>query len=53
MAEERITTPQSSAGIIRFYDINSSNIQIDPRLVVGFAAAFIVLELVLQLLVKS
>lgn len=48
MAQERISTPTSSAGLIRFYDVNSSNIQIDPRLVVGFAAAFIVLELVLQ-----
>lgn len=52
MAEEKISTPTSSAGIIRFYDVNSSNIQVDPRLVVGFAVAFLVLEIMLQLVVK-
>jgi preprotein translocase subunit Sec61beta len=50
MAEERITTPQSSAGLMRFYDVSSSNIQLDPRLVFGFALAFLVLEILLHVL---
>ncbi len=48
MADRRISTPSSSTGLIRFYDVKSSNVQIDPRFVVGAVAAFIVLELLLQ-----
>lgn len=50
MAEDRITTPQSSAGIMRFYDVSASNVQLDPRIVVGVAVAFIAFELVLGLI---
>ncbi|MFH1106308.1 MAG: preprotein translocase subunit Sec61beta [Candidatus Micrarchaeota archaeon] len=50
MADDRkISTPSSSTGIIRFYDVKSSNIQVDPRVVIGFVVAFIVLELLLRL----
>ncbi len=46
MAEEnRITTPSGSAGIVRFYDVSASRVQIDPKLVVGFSAFLIVVEL--------
>ncbi|MBU1197163.1 preprotein translocase subunit Sec61beta [Candidatus Micrarchaeota archaeon] len=48
MADHRVATPSSSTGIIRFYDVKSSNVQIDPRIVIGFVAAFIVLELAIQ-----
>jgi len=48
MSENKITTPASSTGLIRFYDVNSSILQIDPRLVVGFAAVFIIAELALH-----
>ncbi len=47
---EKIITPSSSTGIIRFYDVASSNIQLDPRTVVGFAVAIIVVELLLHVL---
>ncbi len=50
MTDNRISTPSSAAGIVRFYDINSSNIQIEPKLVVAFAVAVIVLELVAQII---
>lgn len=53
MAEEnRISTPSGSAGIVRFYDINSSSIQIDPKLVVGSAVLLIVVELILGFFAK-
>ncbi|MBI3588404.1 preprotein translocase subunit Sec61beta [Candidatus Micrarchaeota archaeon] len=48
MAENRITTPSSSTGITRFYDVDSSSIELDPRIIVGFAVAVIVFELVLH-----
>lgn len=50
MAEDKITTPSSSTGLMRFYDVTSSNIQLDPKIVVGFAVAVIVIEIVLQVL---
>ncbi len=49
MAENRISTPSSSTGIMRFYDVKSSNVQIDPKLVVGAAGAFVALEILLHL----
>ncbi|MFQ5405834.1 MAG: preprotein translocase subunit Sec61beta [Candidatus Micrarchaeia archaeon] len=49
MADNRITTPTSSAGLMRFYDVSSSNVQLDPKVVVAFAIAVIVIELVLRL----
>lgn len=45
---EKISAPSSSTGIIRFYDVSSSNIQLDPRIIVGFAAAVIVVEILLH-----
>jgi len=50
MAEERISTPQGSAGIVRFYDVNASNIQLDPRWVLVVGIGFIVLEILLHVL---
>ncbi len=47
MAENRISTPSSSTGLVRFYDVNSSMVQIDPKLVVGFAVLVIVVEFAL------
>ncbi len=45
---ERITTPAGSTGLMRFYDVSSSRIQLDPKLVVGFAAILIVVEVAIQ-----
>lgn len=47
--QEKISTPSSSAGLVRFYDINSSNIQIDPQLVIAFAVGVIAIELIARL----
>ncbi|MFH0971597.1 MAG: preprotein translocase subunit Sec61beta [Candidatus Micrarchaeota archaeon] len=46
--DHRLSTPSSSTGIIRFYDVKSSNIQVEPQLVVAMLAIFLALELLLQ-----
>jgi len=48
----KITTPSSQTGLVRFYDVSSSNVQITPQIVVGFAVAVIVLEILLQFALK-
>ncbi|MFH0836483.1 MAG: preprotein translocase subunit Sec61beta [Candidatus Micrarchaeota archaeon] len=50
MAENKIQAPSSSTGLMRFYDVSSSNIQLDPRAVIAFAAVVIVLEILIQAL---
>lgn len=45
---ERISTPASSTGIMRFYDVNASAIQLDPRIIMGFSIAFVALILLAQ-----
>ncbi len=52
MADERITAPAGSTGLMRFYDVSASNIQLDPKLVVGFAVFVIVIELLLQIFAR-
>lgn len=52
MAQEKVQAPSTSAGLIRFYDVTSSNIQIDPKAVIGVCAAVIALELLVQILFK-
>ncbi|MFH1285430.1 MAG: preprotein translocase subunit Sec61beta [Candidatus Micrarchaeota archaeon] len=47
MATERISTPTSSAGILRFYDTNSGGPALDPRGVVIGAVLFILVVKVL------
>ncbi|MFH1257657.1 MAG: preprotein translocase subunit Sec61beta [Candidatus Micrarchaeota archaeon] len=46
--DHKISTPSSSTGIIRFYDIKSSNIQIEPQLVIAGVIAFVLLILIVQ-----
>ncbi|MBI5036334.1 preprotein translocase subunit Sec61beta [Candidatus Micrarchaeota archaeon] len=46
--QDRLQTPSSQTGLIRFYDVSSSTIQLDPKVVLIFAGAVIVLEIVLQ-----
>ena len=48
MAEDKIQAPSSSTGIMRFYDVSTSNIQIDAMVVIGFTIAIILLELILR-----
>ncbi len=52
MADDRVQAPSSSAGLMRFYDVTTSSIQIDPRVVMGLCVAVIVLEIALQLLLR-
>ena len=49
MADNKISAPMSQTGITRFYDVSSSSIQIDPRIVVGAAVVLIVLVLALEI----
>jgi preprotein translocase subunit Sec61beta len=41
--EEKISTPQSSTGIIRFYDADTGGPKLDPRAVVIFSIGLILL----------
>ena len=52
MADRRISAPPSTAGIVQYYDVNASKIQLDPRVVVGACAAVIVVEIFLHILFK-
>ena len=49
MAEKiRISTPPSSAGILKFYDAEGGGIKIDPSAVIVASVIFIVLILILR-----
>lgn len=48
MAQEKISAPSSSTGLIRFYDVTSSKVLLDPRVVVGATLVFIAVEIILQ-----
>ena len=52
MAQEQVQAPSTSAGIIRFYDVTSSKVQIDAKAVIGLSIAVILLEIVLQVLLR-
>jgi preprotein translocase subunit Sec61beta len=43
MASDRPSAPASNAGIIRFYDDETSKVQLDPQLVVAGTVFLIVL----------
>lgn len=49
MADRTISAPSSSTGLIRFYDVQSSSVLIDPKAVVAVIAAFVALELLVQI----
>lgn len=53
MAEDRISTPSSSAGLIRFSDGSNSKVRITPEIVVGAAIVLIVVEIAATLLTKA
>lgn len=52
MAQDKVSAPQSSAGLVRFYDVTSSKVQITPELVVGFSIAVIAIEMVVSRLLQ-
>ncbi len=49
-SDHKLSTPSSSTGIIRFYDIKSSNVQIEPQLVIAAAVIFVIGILLMQVL---
>jgi preprotein translocase subunit Sec61beta len=52
MAEDRVSAPQSSAGLVRYYDVTSSKVRITPEIVVGFSVLVIVIEIIFSRLLK-
>ena len=44
--DNRIVTPQSQTGLMRFSDVSSSSIQLDPKVIMAVCAIVIVLEIV-------
>lgn len=48
LRSEPISTPPSSAGLMRFFDISGGGPKIAPAVVVAAAVAFLALELVLS-----
>ena len=51
--DERITSPQSSTGIIRFYDAVTGGPKLDPKSVVVFSVAFIIIVKLVSLVIKG
>jgi preprotein translocase subunit Sec61beta len=45
--EDPVTTPMSSAGIMRFFDVSGGGPKISPMVVVGAAIAILALELII------
>jgi preprotein translocase subunit Sec61beta len=39
---DKVSAPQSSTGLLRFYDVNAGGPQLDPRAVVIFTVVFII-----------
>lgn len=52
MPEERISAPAGSTGLMRFYDVSASNVQLDPKIIVGFAIVLIAIEIIIQAFVR-
>jgi preprotein translocase subunit Sec61beta len=48
MAQDRITTPSSSAGLVRFSEATVSNVLVDPEVIIAVAAAVIFVEIALH-----
>ncbi len=48
MAKEKVQGPVSSAGLMRYFDVQGGGIEIKPETVVYFAVAFIVIVALIQ-----
>ena len=46
--EEKVYMPQSTAGLVRYYDSSSKALKIRPEHVVGVSAILIAVELLLK-----
>ncbi|MFH1447427.1 MAG: preprotein translocase subunit Sec61beta [Candidatus Micrarchaeota archaeon] len=49
--QEKISSPQSSTGIIRFYDSVTGGPKLDPKSVVVFSVVFIIMVKLITLVV--
>ena len=45
-SNDRISAPHSQTGLMRFSDVSSSAIQLDPKIIMAVCAIVIVLEIV-------
>ena len=52
MTQDRVSAPQSSAGLVRYYDVTSSKVRITPEMVIGFSILVIVIEIVVGRLLQ-
>ncbi|MFH1470926.1 MAG: preprotein translocase subunit Sec61beta [Candidatus Micrarchaeota archaeon] len=50
--DERISTPQSSTGIIRFYDTETGGPKLDPKGVVVFSVALILIIKIIDMVIQ-
>lgn len=50
MAKEKNYMPQSSAGLIRYYDTEGKGISLSPKTIVAMAAGFSAFVIVLNLI---
>jgi len=48
MAKPKVQMPQSTAGLIRYFDESKSAIKFKPQHIVGFAIVVIAIELALK-----
>ena len=44
--------PVSSAGIMQFFDVSGGGLKLKPKLVLGIAAAFIIIEIIYNLIIR-
>ena len=50
MADNRIHVPQSSGGLVRYFEDYKSKIEINPYIVVGFIVLVVIFEIILHIL---
>lgn len=52
MGKYKVSTPASSAGVVRFMDVKTSNMQIEPQYILGIAVAIIITVTILRMLIS-
>ncbi len=48
--KDRIQMPQSTAGLVRYFEESKESIKIKPEYVAGTAAAIVVIEIILKVI---
>ncbi len=44
--------PVSSAGIMQFFDVSGGGLKLKPKLVLGIVVAFIIIEIIYNLIIR-